>query len=80
MDNEARHGVDIDNLWDSLHHATCNLDMIDMTHYKMKHDLPDLIRRIRNRIQITEHHLREMTPPIQNPTQEDIYRKYIKRI
>ena len=80
LDTEARHGVDIDTLWDSLDYATCNIHMIDMAPYEKKldackHDLPNL-KRIRNRIQITKQYLAEMT----STTQKHMYGKYIKRI
>ena len=84
LDIEATHGFDI-ALWDYLHNAIYNLDMIEMMPYKPrldthKHDLPNLTRGLRNRIQSTEHQLQRMSLPIQNPAQRKIYSKYIERL
>ena len=79
LDTEARHGIDINTRWDSLDHATCNINNIDIaTDNKLdvcKYKLLNL-KKIHERIQITKQRLAEMT----SPTQEHVYEKYIKRI
>ena len=79
LDTEASHGIDINTLWNSLDHATCNINNINMaTNNKLdfcNYELPNL-KRIHERIQTTKQRLADMT----SPTQDHVYEKYIKRI
>ena len=45
-----------------------------------RYELPDLERRIHNRIIVTKELLSEMTSPVKSTVQEHIYREYLKRI
>ena len=72
-------------LWTSLIRTHFKNNMIRTAPYQEKnsnqrYDLPDLRRRINNRITTTKRCLAEITSPVKSPIQEHIHGEYIKRI
>ena len=72
-------------LWTSLIRTHFKNNMIRTAPYQEKnsnqrYDLPDLRRRINNRITTTRRCLAEITSPVKSPIQKHMHGEYIKRI